>query len=113
MAKRSVRFDKFVKIQENKPKKVGIETVDNWVDLGTARKCWFKFDSGSAYNTQFADRVLLSATLRIQPDPRITEKMRVILLGNDGGEFKIISAMPAIVSGRKMTEIKVQRWADL
>ena len=114
MGKYSMRFAQFLNVQENKPKKIGIETKDNWVTVGKTRKCSFKSDSGSEYNTQFADKVLLTVTIRIKYDPTINEKMRVVLLSKSGEEaFKILAVMPTVVNGRKITQLKIQRWAAL
>jgi len=117
MVKNPMRFDRTLNIQENKPKKIGIENKESWVNVGGARKCSFKFDSGSEYNTQFADRVLLTATVRMQFDPTISEKMRIVMLSKfiEGKEeaFKILAVMPAIYNGRRITQLKVQRWAAL
>jgi len=114
MAKTSMRFDKFLYVQENKPKKIKIESVDNWVNVGKIRKCYFKIDTGVEYNTQFADKVLLTATARINPDSTITEEMRVVLIVKGNNEtFKILSVMPSILNGRKVTQLKLQRWAFL
>ena len=114
MAKNSMRFDRFINIQENKPKKIGIETKENWINVGKTRKCSFKLDNGSEYNTNFADKVLLTATVKMNYDPNITEKMRVELIGKITKEyFKILAVMPVIENGRKITKIKVQRWAAL
>lgn len=114
MGKYSMRFGYCINIQENKPKKVGIEKTDDWKKVGKTRKCSFKFDSGNEYNTQLADKVLLTATIRTKYDPTITEKMRVVLLLKREHEpYKILSAMPVIVNGLKVTQLKVQRWVAL
>jgi hypothetical protein len=113
-AKRSVRFDRFLYVQINKPVKSGIERQDNWENSGGVRRCSFRFDSGNTHNAQFTDNSLLTATARLQYDPGITEKMRIVLVGKHGDEaFKIIAVMPDILYGRRVSVLRLQRWSAL